>query len=556
MNSSWFETHRETLEKAVQAIEQRGYWSSYPEMPSGKIYGETANEDGKRAFESRLNTYLEIDQPGTVGKVGSEVSPFGMKLHITYPKIDADALLPAMLKAKEAWRQASSDDRAGVCMEILSRLNKRSFEIAYAVHHTTGQPFVMAFQAGGPHAQDRGLEAIAYAYEEMKRVPASASWQKPQGKNPPLTMTKTYHIVPRGIGLVIGCCTFPTWNSYPGFFASLVTGNAVLSKPHGGSILPMALTVETARQVLSEAGFDPNIVCLAAEEPGGTLAPDLALRPEVTIIDFTGSSANGRWLEENAHQARVYTEKAGVNSVVIDSAQDFKHAARNIAFSLSLYTGQMCTTPQNIFVPRDGIRVEGGKMSFDDVARSICDGIDKLLGDTARAVEVLGAVQNEGVAQRVERARGAGKILLESNTLEHPQYPDARVMTPLIVQLDAERDSDTYRQEWFGPVSFIIATDSTKQSLSIAADIARERGAITLSVYSTDEKVLEAAEETAIAGGVALSSNLVGGVFVNQSAAFSDYHATGSNPAANSCLTDSDFVAGRFRVIQSRRHAA
>ena len=29
----------------------------------------------------------------------------------------------------------------------------------------------MAFQAGGPHAQDRGLEAVAYAYEEQARTP-------------------------------------------------------------------------------------------------------------------------------------------------------------------------------------------------------------------------------------------------------------------------------------------------------------------------------------------------------------------------------------------------
>ena len=27
----------------------------------------------------------------------------------------------------------------------------------------------MAFQAGGPHAQDRALEAVAYAYAEMTR---------------------------------------------------------------------------------------------------------------------------------------------------------------------------------------------------------------------------------------------------------------------------------------------------------------------------------------------------------------------------------------------------
>ncbi|MCK7473684.1 MAG: hypothetical protein MZV49_09430 [Rhodopseudomonas palustris] len=38
--------------------------------------------------------------------------------------------------------------------------------------------------------------------------------------------------------------------------------------------------------------------------------------------------------------------------------------------------------------------------------------------------------------------------------------------------------------------------------------------------------------------GVALSINLTGGVFVNQSAAFSDFHGTGANPAANASYTD------------------
>ena len=53
---------------------------------------------------------------------------------------------------------------------------------------------------------------------------------------------------------------------------------------------------------------------------------------------------------------------------------------------------------------------------------------------------------------------------------------------------------------------------------------------------------------------MALSINLTGGVFVNQSAAFSDFHGTGANPAANAALTDAAFVAGRFRVVQHRMH--
>ena len=45
-----------------------------------------------------------------------------------------------------------------------------------------------------------------------------------------------------------------------------------------------------------------------------------------------------------------------------------------------------------------------------------------------------------------------------------------------------------------------------------------------------------------------------GGVFVNQSAAFSDFHGTGANPAANASLCDSAYVANRFRVVQARWH--
>ena len=51
---------------------------------------------------------------------------------------------------------------------------------------------------------------------------------------------------------------------------------------------------------------------------------------------------------------------------------------------------------------------------------------------------------------------------------------------------------------------------------------------------------------------MALSLNLTGGVFVNQSAAFSDFHGTGANPATNCALADAAFVAKRFRVAQTR----
>jgi phenylacetic acid degradation protein paaN len=425
--------------------------------------------------------------------------------------------------------------------------------LANAVMHTSGQAFVMAFQAGGAHALDRALEAVAYAYDEQTRTPATALWEKP-AKGEPLRMAKTFHVAPRGVALVVGCNTFPTWNSWPGLFASLATGNAVVVKPHPGAVLPLAITVQAAQEVLAEAGFDRNLIMLAAEDPADKLAAALAVRPEIKIIDFTGSSAFGNWLEENARQALVYTEKSGINTVIIDSTDDFAGLCRNIAFSVSLYTGQMCTAPQNIYIPREGITTDDGYKSFAEVGAGIAQAVEKLLGDDARAVEMLGAVVNAAVLQRLEAAPDGREVVLASRAIAHPSWPDATVRTPTILALDTS-DAAVYTSECFGPVSYLIATNSTDASIDLFRETVRQHGAMTAAVYSRDEKVLDAAERAAIDAGVALSMNLTGGVFVNQSAAFSDFHGTGANPAANAAFTDGAFVAGRFRIVQSRRHA-
>ena len=171
------------------------------------------------------------------------------------------------------------------------------------------------------------------------------------------------------MALVIGCNTFPTWNSYPGLFASLVTGNPVVVKPHPRAVLPLAITVQYAREVLAEAGFDPNLVHArrrgarreARLRPGP--APgrqDRRLHRLHRVRRLAGGATPGR--------PSVYTEKAGVNTIVVDSTDDFAGMCRNIGFSLTLYSGQMCTTPQNILIPADGIDTDQGHKSFDEVA--------------------------------------------------------------------------------------------------------------------------------------------------------------------------------------------
>jgi phenylacetic acid degradation protein paaN len=276
----------------------------------------------------------------------------------------------------------------------------------------------------------------------------------------------------------------------------------------------------------------------------------------VKLIDFTGGNAFGDWLEKNATQATVFTEKAGVNTVVLDSTSDFKAMCFNLAFSFALYTGQMCTAPQNVYLPADGIETDDGTKSPAEVAAGIGAAFEKLLGDDAKAVELLGGVVNDGVLQRLEAAGGQGargEVLVASRTVTHPSYADATVRTPAIIGLTAA-DSDVYRAECFGPVAYLISTSGTHESIDLFRTTVQQHGAMTAAVYSTSEAVVEQMRDSALDAGVALSENLLGGVFVNQSAAFSDFHGTGANPAANASYTDGAYVASRFRIVQSRRH--
>jgi phenylacetic acid degradation protein paaN len=550
-----FAAHEKTLREAIEATHTRGYYSAFNESPSPRVYGENAAAEGKAAFEAYAGTTFPVDTPGAAGTVASEKSPYGFALDVSYPRVapeGVDALLAGAAAGMKAFRDAGPDARLGVCLEVLHRLHGRIFELANAVQHTSGQAFVMAFQAGGAHALDRALEALAYAYEEMTRTPATAVWEKP-GKGEPLRMEKTFTAVPRGVALVIGCNTFPTWNSWPGLFASLACGNPVVVKPHPGAVLPLAITVQVCQQVLAEAGFDPALVTLAAEDPADGLAAVLAVRSEVKLIDFTGGNAFGDWLEENARQAEVFTEKAGVNTVVLDSTDSFKGLCMNLAFSFSLYTGQMCTAPQNVYLPADGIDTDEGHKSVDEVAAGIGAALDKLLGDDARAVELLGGVVNDGVLTRLSEAGSKGRVLVESRTVRHPAYDGAVVRTPTLIGLSAD-DAEVYEQECFGPVAYLIETSGTPASIELFRRTVRAHGAMTASVYSTSPEVVEAMRDAALDAGVALSENLTGGVFVNQSAAFSDFHGTGANPAANASYTDTAYVASRFRIVQSRRH--
>ncbi|MCS6807317.1 MAG: phenylacetic acid degradation protein PaaN [Bacteroidota bacterium] len=547
--------HSATLKAAVEANAARQYFAHWNESPSKKVYGETAAEEGEAAFKALLHhKFTRLLQTNEISWHGEEESPFGFPLGIHYPLFAVEHLMTKAHNAKMQWQTLSPLERACILIETLEQAGtgKTFFEIAHATMHTSGQSFAMSFQASGPHSFDRALEAIALGYREQAQFAEETTWTKPVGAAT-ITVKKHFHIVPKGVGLVIGCSTFPVWNTLPGLFASLVTGNPVIVKPHPKSVLAIAIVVASMQQTLRDRGIDPHLVQLAPDSSANPLTLELAEHPAVGIIDFTGG-AFGDTLENigRSHGKAVFTEKAGVNGVILESVDNLDAVLDNLAFTLSLYSGQMCTTSQNFFINKHGVREGSAVIPFDDVAQRLAQKIDALMQDPKMS-GIAGSIQNATTLDRIQKARELGlEIIRDSQPVVHSGFPHARTASPLLLKARVE-DHDIYEREWFGPISFLIPTDGFDHSLHLLLRSLRRKGALTTLVYTIDKAQREQAEHAIIFEGKApVAFNYVGGIFVNQSSAFSDFHGAGANPAGTASFTDAAFVASRFNMIGAR----
>jgi len=543
---------KERLEAAYAAQQSRTYFAAWPESP--RAYAEDGMAQGLSAFQSLLTqNFTELLQEGSEGWVGDEVSPYMMTgLGVQYPKFAPEVLIANAKSAQKVWSKTPADVRAAVLLDALDRVALRFFEIAYATMHTTGQSFMMSFQASGPHANDRALEVLSMAYHELNRFPCDVTWVKNMGKFD-LTLQKNYKAIPKGVALVIGCSTFPTWNTVPGLFGSLMTGNASIVKPHPKSVLPIAIVVAEMQKALVAAGLPASVVQLGVDTLDHPITKELAEDSAVKLIDYTGGSAFGDYIE-SLEGKTVFTEKAGVNSVILDSVSDANAVFGNLAFAASLYSGQMCTAPQNIFVSAEGIKTAEGHLSYDEVVAGIANAVRGLAENPKMGAGTLGAIQNDVTSSRVKSVEAAAgsSVALSSMNIVNPEFPDARTASPTVIAVDAS-DEKSWKHECFGPIVFVVKTQSVAQSLELTADCAAELGAITCSCYSTDTDFMVEVEDAMNAVFTPVSFNFSGAAFVNQHAAFSDFHVTGGNPSGNASFTDSQYVNGRFVWVGNRK---
>ncbi len=539
--------HEPRLQEALAAWQKRTYWAAFPEDP--KAYPNA--EEGLADFRAQLHhPFNRLRQEGEEWLIASEVSPYTQQpLGIAYPKTSVAEYIRRAEEALSIWRWVPWSERLGVLVESVERMAGRFHEIAHATLHTTGQAWMMAFQASGPHAADRALEALAVAYQEFSHIPAEVDWLRDMGRSQ-AHVRKYFTPQPEGISLHIGVSTFPVWNTLAGLYASLAVGSPVILKPHPRAVYPIAIVIAILQEVFEEYGLPPTIVQLAPDTVEKPITKPLAEHPLVRIIDYTGSTAFGNYLEGLPGKI-TFLEKAGVNPILIESVDDLEAVAKNIAFSASLYSGQMCTAPQNVYIPRGGVRQRDQLLSYEEVRSALEKAIQDLTSHPKAAPAILGALQNESVSERIGALAQAVGTRKAPAPYTHPEYQQARTLTHVLIELSSAQDP-LAREEHFGPRLLFIPVASAQEGLQEIYQLAKEKGMLSCAIYTIDENFKRASARLLAEAAVPVSYNYRGSVFINQNAAFSDFHGSGGNPASNASFTDTAFIVKRFRWVELR----
>jgi NADP-dependent aldehyde dehydrogenase len=303
-----------------------------------------------------------------------------------------------------------------------------------------------------------------------------------------------------GVGpvAVFGASNFP--------LAFSVAGGDTASALAAGC--PVVVKAHPSHPATSEAAFAALArACAAVGAPAGTVGlvhgagtevgAALVTAPGIAAVGFTGSTAGGLALARLA-AARpvpipVHAEMGSVNPVLVTAAALAARGAElaaALAGSLTLGTGQFCTSPGMVVLPpgEDG----------DAFVAALADALRSAGG---------GVLLNRGVRAALDARLAATRTTTGVRTVldgggGHGDGPIACAPSLFDVDLDEWLVSDALREEHFGPVAIAVRAAEARWSEVLAA----LPGQLTISVHGepSDHPLLAALRDdlAAVAGRV------------------------------------------------------
>ena len=392
--------------------------------------------DGQWVDPVELRT-LAVDNP-TTEQVGGKIA--------LGSSADVDKAVKAARKAFAGWSVSTKEDRLDVLQAILDQYQKRTKDLADAVHEEMGAPPSLA---AGPQVM-MGLGHLSTAIDVLKNF----SFEEQRGE----TM-----VVKEPVGV---CGLITPWN-WPinqiacKVFPALAAGCTMVLKP--SEVAPYSGQIFT--EIMDAAGLPSGVYNMVfGDGPGVGVA--LSSHPGIDMVSFTGSTRAGIEVARNAAPTvkRVSQELGGKSpNIVLDDEAFGQSVAAGVAVMM-MNSGQSCNAPSRMLVP---------KTRMDEavaVAKATAEGVKVGdLSDSSAIGPVASKVQFDKVQGLINKGIEEGAKVVAGGP-GRPDGLDTGYYVRPTVFADVRNDMTIAREEIFGPVLCILGYDDLDQAVEIGND--------------------------------------------------------------------------------------
>ena len=361
--------------------------------------------------------------------------------------------IDAAATALPDWSASTAYQRAAILLKAHQLMIASKQSLAELMTREQGKPLKAAL-----NEVQYAADFLLWFAEESKRV---------YGETIPSARADQRFIVryqPVGVVAAITPWNYPISMLTRKLAPALAAGCTVVLKPAEAT----PLCAKAVFEILEQAGLPAGVANLITVSDPTDVGHEFCTNPKVKKITFTGSTAVGRKIAQQAaaQVKRVSMELGGHAPFIVFDDADPVHAAKGASLVKFLNTGQACISPNRIFVQRKILEPFIHTLVARVNAMNAGNGLDP--------ANSIGPLVNEAAVAKVERQvndavdKGAA-LHCGGQRLNQGDLSNGHFYAPTVLS-SVDEDMLIYREETFGPVAAIIPFDTYDEVIERAND--------------------------------------------------------------------------------------
>ncbi|KAI0369134.1 aldehyde dehydrogenase [Pilatotrama ljubarskyi] len=361
---------------------------------------------------------------------------------------DCAAAVQAAARAFKTWENSPLSMRRDILLKASDILATKEKQIATAIREETSA------------TEDWLWANHGWPVEQLRDVASSTALLRGETAPSIIPGGQTF-IQRRAIGPVLSIVPWnaPVILTLRAVAVPIVCGNTVILKTHEVSPRSQAIIVEA----FAEAGLPNGVLnCISASrEDSPARTTQIIASPQIRKVNFTGSDAVGKLIAQEAarYLKPCVLELGGKAPVVVLDDADIPRAARAIASSALLHSGQICMSTERVIVQRGA--ADALLEQLTSLFKRIKAG-DPHVDRTAHIAAMFNPGSTENAIGLLKDALKKGAKLLTGDLSRQ-----GAVMQPHLV-VDVKPGMQLWDRETFAPVTVVAVVDTIDEAVDLA----------------------------------------------------------------------------------------